>query len=301
MSQVLRPSHKFKKATVVEIKDVHLVQENTEKVIQPISGNASDQGVLQPLENTPQEKRAEGISLEEKSVLDSKEISKEEQISLALQQLLDRKIEKAIANAEISLGTPDTNPSTESTGSLPAVLGEVPSGDIIVSTNLQQNLPITSQVEQLPIRNGVVFSVVPGKVNETPSTVLPQEEIIKNLGQEIRIPINVAEIKPALETTVPVAVIPIVPQVTQPLQTTQSSQVVPVVEVVTPVVTVPLQQVVTAPQPIIVEPAKPPVPQVASFSHQVQNVSVTPPLDQPKTHWFDKIFGSTPKNPPQSA
>lgn len=157
------------------------------------------------------------------------ELTNEEKISHALQEILNRKIDKAIVSAESALGAP----------------------------------------------------LAPLAVPPVQTT----QEIIKTPGQEIAVPIIVGNISPASEIGKVPQVTPPIVEVTQQQipQTVVSEQQVQVQAQPTVVTTVPVQ---SAQQVVPIPPS------------QATTLNMGPA--PAKVHWFDKLFGSAPKTPPQS-
>jgi hypothetical protein len=180
---------------------------------------------------------------------------KDAKISAVLQEILDRKIDKAIISAESSLAT--VIPNT------------------LVSTQEEVNVPVVTSPQD------VVPTVSVG------DTMLVQSvpvEVVKTPGQEIHIPVVTQTTLPEngqITTSSEAVVSPVVSDV----------NVIPVhiaTEVATPVVT---------PEQIAIPVTASPTPLTA------QPAQVTPAAapSEKKVHWFDKLFGSAPKNPPQTA
>lgn len=241
MSSVLRPNSFIKRSTEGECKEI----EQSVPVDIPASTLPETEHIVDV--HTPTETIEEQLPAPEPSpTLVNEEVAKEEKISAVLQEILERKIDKAITNAEASLETtPLTNQVTQE-------------GVDVKSQPSPISTTVSNQVQNIPI------------------------EIVKTPGQEIHIPVQV---------TVPSPVAAAVAPLTEPFPVVSNINVIPVnvtQSEVLPVVTNIEQTTLPVANPV--------------NSLPVQQSSAPAQLIAPeqKIHWFDRLFGSTPKTPPQS-
>jgi hypothetical protein len=182
------------------------------------------------------------------------ELTNEEKISHALQEILNRKIDKAIVSAESALEAPHIQTET-----------------------VKVEAQIVTPLEQ--------HTVTPVPVIHSPGSFVTPTETVKAPGQEIKAPV-------AIESA------PLIPQNKEVTQVTT-----PIVEVVQQpiaqnVVSEPQAQIQTQPIVVTTAPVQTPPQTVAIPPRQASTLSMGPA--PAKVHWFDKLFGSAPKNPSQS-
>lgn len=221
--------------------------------------------VVEPVISVEPVKVVDEVISNESTPNSEDETKKEEKISAVLQELLDRKISKAIEGAEASLVTSQPEIIVEPSIPTPVVTEEV-MPEISVPT--PEPLPISEPVSVL-------------------ATLPVSQEVLPILGQEIHVPAPVVE---ALPSTL----------VVEESLTVAPASTIPVVEKgnMIPINVVP-QEVVAAP----VIPAEAVTVATNIPVQAVVQATTTPvaAVAQPKIHWFDRLFGSTPTSPPQSA
>jgi hypothetical protein len=206
--------------------------------------------------SSPEEKVLQGeIPKEVKAPSVIEEAIKDEKISAALQEILNRKIEKAIVSAEAIIEAEKV----------------VPTPTLQVTTP-----PVVEVAEVAPlVREIVPMKQMPEIMNQV--QIIPPHIITTLPGQEIRIPKPQGEISSIITIPEKLEEVPVPSVTTSPLQ---NVNVIPV--------HIAVPEVASAPLPL------PPVVEQSIFSPRP--IEDTPP----KVHWFDKLFGSTPKTPPQA-
>lgn len=106
-------------------------------------------------------------------------------------------------------------------------------------------------------------------------------EIIKTPGQEIHIPLPVQAVdQPSNQTTV-------TPVVTPP-------------SVVSNINVIPVHVTTQEALPVVASVEQNTLPVAPLPLQQNQTTSVQVAVPEQKVHWFDRLFGSVPKSPPQS-
>lgn len=213
----------------------------------------------------------EDVLLEERK----KEEEKQEIISDALQKLLDRKIEKAKAEAEASLQVSEISTSIviPQEDSHMVTVSDAIINDISLKTNVVpvENVTPTVQAVKIPI----ISTVTPGQEIHTPvqaEVKVEVKDVSAQVGEtttSLSVPVDFYPDQNKNQETVPTIVTPHEAEV---IPVDIPNQTIPTVEVITEMS--PSTSVVSA------------VPQV-QVTENVQEV-----------HWFDRIFGSKPKNTP---
>lgn len=248
MSPVLRPFVATKKSNDEITNSVPVM---IKEDVNPI---ATSTVITEPVISVEPVKVVDEVTSNESIPSSEDETKKEEKISAVLQELLDRKISKAIEGAEASLVT-----------SQPEIIVEPSIPTPVVTEEVMPEINVTTP-ELLPI----------SEPEPVPLAVHVPQEVVPILGQEIHVPAPVVEVLPST-------------LVVEESMTVAPTSTLPVVEKGN---MIPINVV---PQEVVVAPVVPVEAVVVTTNVPVAAVA------QPKIHWFDKLFGSAPKTPPQSA
>lgn len=204
MSAVLRPFQSVKENNK-SLPDTKIIQTQNSELVEILNDNQQKTQILNP-------------NKEQATHQDNKK--DEDKISEVLQQLLDRKIEKTLAKAEMSLQETDENLSHSTPKSVPlvdvqtSVPTSTPVTDIHLSNNIQfQNddaLNTDSQKENIKEIN-IVVSSKPNPGQEI--KIQKQEEIVDIKNSDERTIILKEETLPVVEQQELLPVTPVAEQV----------------------------------------------------------------------------------------
>lgn len=253
MSPVLRPGRVTSKVNEGIINNSEIVAHTEEvlpvpsSIVEPVVSIALEEvlSTPSPLEEismpsepneilpVSQEEEVHQEIKAEEEIKEQEEEKKEEKISAVLQELLDRKISKAIEGAEASLATSQPEISTESSLPVPNVGTELVSEVSVpmplpVSEPVAAPIPTPASQEVLPILGQEIHISTP-VVNVLPSTLVVEESLtvappstLPSVEKGNMIPINTVPQEVVVAPVIPVEAVaittnvPVVAAVTEP-------------------------------------------------------------------------------------